>query len=126
MSNIYGLSGIGLSLLNNQGGAKINNTGTKFQEDMRILLETQRGTLIGDPNFGSDLHDILYEPSCEGTAALIREEVAASIERFYPNISITQVDVTFKPYTVKLNIYYKISNTNIDDTVMLEFIKGKS
>ena len=126
MSNIYGLSGIGVSLLNNLGGATLNNIGTKFKEDLRILLETQKGTLIGDPGFGSNLCDLLYEPANEGTAALIREEVAATIENYYTNISVSQINVTFKKYSIQLSIYYRIFNTNIEDTVMLEFIKGES
>jgi phage baseplate assembly protein W len=126
MSNIYGLSGIGISLLNNLGGVSLNNVGTKFKEDLRVLLETKKGTLIGDPGFGSNLYNLLYEPANEGTAALIREEVAATIENYYTNISVSQIDVTFKKYSIQLSIYYRIFNTNIEDTVMLEFIKGES
>ena len=126
MSNIYGLSGIGISLLNNLGGVTLNDVGTKFKEDLRVLLETKKGTLIGDPGFGSNLYNLLYEPANEGTAALIREEVAATIENYYTNISVSQIDVTFKKYSIQLSIYYRIFNTNIEDTVMLEFIKGES
>lgn len=123
MANIFGLSGISLSLLNQLGGVKINNVGTKFQEDLKVLLETKKGSLIGDPGFGCDVIDLLYEPANEGTAAMMRIEIAKAIEKYYPNISITQVDISFKSHTVQLLIYYKIYRSNIEDTVMLEFIR---
>lgn len=122
--NIYGLSGLSLDLLSVLGNAKYKTTVNKFQEDLKTLLETKKGTLIGDPAFGSNLIDLLYEPANESTAALIRQEVATTIENYYNNINITQVDVTFRTNTVKLLIYYTITNTNIGDTVMLEFISG--
>lgn len=124
MTNIYGLNGISLDLLSSLGNVKTKQTINKFQEDLKVLLETKRKTLIGDPAFGSNLIDILYEPANEATASLIRQEVASTIENYYSNININQVDVTFTSNTVKLKIYYHILNTNINDTVMLEFIRG--
>lgn len=123
-STIFGISGIGLDLINNQGGVRVNESVRKFHEDLKILLETKKGTTIGDPNFGSNLCDLLYEPASNLTANRIRQEVATTIERYYDQVSIDQVDVTFKPKTLQLDIAYKMFNTNIQDTVMLEFIRG--
>lgn len=124
MSNIYSLQGISTSLLNNLGGVKIAQINNKFHENIRLLLETKKGTLIGDPSFGSNLCDLLYEPANESTGALIRQEIVNSIESYYDNIYIDSVDITFTKNTVKTSIYYKIYNSNIGDTVMLEFLTG--
>lgn len=124
MSTIFGISGISTDLLGTLGKVKVTSSNNKFLEDMKILLETKRGTLIGDPEFGSDLCDLLYEPANEVTASLIRQEVASSIEKYYDNVLIDQVDVTFKSHTIQLHIYYRIYNTNIGDTIMLEFLRG--
>lgn len=124
--NIYSLNGISLTLLTNLGNVRTKFSTEKFREDLRTLLETQKGTLIGDPAFGSDLYQLLFEPANSSTAALIRQEVANTIEKYYNNIVINQVDVTYKTNTVQLHIYYNIFNTNIGDTIMLEFIRGTS
>ena len=124
MSTIFGISGIGLQLLSTLGNVKQESSVKKFHEDLRVLLETKRGTLIGDPNFGSNLCDLLYEPANTMTANQIRQEIATTIEKYYNNVNITQVDVTYKPHTVQLGIYYRLFNSNINDTVMLEFIRG--
>lgn len=123
---IYELNGISLDLLTNLGNVRIKSSLEKFKEDLRMLLETKRGTLIGDPAFGSNLYQILFEPANESTAALIRQEVATTIERYYTNVSIQQIDINFKSTTVLITIFFNIINTNIGDTIMLEFIRGTS
>lgn len=60
------------------------------------------------------------------TAAEIRQEVVTVIEKYYNNVVIDSVDIVFKPYSVKLTIFYRIMNTNIEETTMLEFIRGNS
>lgn len=125
--NIFGIAGASAdTLLNNLGGFRRLVSNNKFQDNLKVLLETRKGTLIGDPEFGSDLYQILFEPASEATAAEIRQEVATVIEKYYTNIVIDSVDVTFKPATVQLNIFYRIMNTNIEETTMLEFIRGNS
>jgi len=121
---IYGLNGISLDLLTSLGKVRTKSSTEKFREDLRALLETQKRTLIGDPAFGSDLYHLLFEPANSATAAAIRQEVANTIEKYYNNISINQIDVTYKTNTIQILIYYSVLNTNIGDTIMLEFIRG--
>lgn len=123
--NLFGLIGPSAeALLNNLGGWRRITSNTKFNDDLKVLLETRRGTLIGDPSFGSDLYELLFEPANEATAAQIRQEVAHTIEEHFGNIVINSVDVTFRPYTVKLDIAYSFINTNVGDTAVIEFIRG--
>lgn len=122
---LYGLIGPSAeALLNSLGGWRKIASNTKFNDDLKVLLETRRGTLIGDPSFGSNLHELLFEPANEATASLIRHEVANTIEEHFGNINIESVDVTFRPLTVKLDISYSFINTNVGDTAIIEFIRG--
>ena len=121
---IYELNGISLDLLTSLGNVRTKSSLDKFKEDLRMLLETKRGTLIGDPAFGSSLYQILFEPANKSTAALIRQEVANTIEKYYTNVSVQQIDINFRLNTVQISIFFNIINTNIGDTIMLEFIRG--
>ena len=112
------------SLFNSLGGFNRVVSNQKFRDDLLVLLETRKGSLIGDPEYGSNLHQLLFEPANEATANRIRMEVANTVEKYYDNFLIDRVDVTFKSHTVLLNIYYKLINSNIEDSVMLEFISG--
>lgn len=127
MANIFGISGASAeSLLNSLGSFRRIVSNNKFRDNLKVLLETRKGTLIGDPEYGSNLYQLLFEPANEATGALIRQEVVNTIEKYYNNIIIDSVDVTFTKTTVQLKISYRVTNTNIGDTVMLEFIRGNS
>jgi phage baseplate assembly protein W len=122
---LFGLIGPSAeALLNNLGGWRKIASNTKFNDDLKVLLETRKGTLIGDPSFGSNLHELLFEPANNATASLIRHEVAHTIEEHFGNISIESVDVTFRPYTIRLDIAYTFISTNVGDTAVIEFIRG--
>ena len=112
------------TFFNTLGGLNRLVSNEKFRDDLIVLLETKRGTLIGDPDYGSNLYQILFEPANEATASRIRMEVVNTIEKYYDNFIVDRVDVTFKPHTVVLNVYYKVINSNIEDSVMLEFMSG--
>lgn len=112
------------SLITNLGGWRRIISNTKFNDDIRVLLETKKGTLIGDPAFGSNLHELLFEPANEATASQIRQEVAHTIESNFANVSIKYVDVAFRPQTIKVGIGYTFINTNVGDTAIIEFIRG--
>lgn len=120
--NLYGISS--QKPINTLGGLRIISGNDKFHDDLKVLLETKRGTLIGDPNFGSNLHTLLFLPATDATAQLIRDEVATCIDKYYTNITIVSIDVYFNKYSVSMRINYSISSGSVGNTVTLEFIKG--
>ena len=123
--NIFNIAGASAEqTFNNLGGFKRLIQNNKFHDNLKVLLETKKGTLIGDPDFGSNLYQLLFEPANEVTANLIRQEVAYTIENYNDNIIVDQIDVTYKSHTIQLNIRYRVLNTNVGDTIMLEFIRG--
>ena len=125
MIDIFGVAGASAEkTLNNLGSFRRIVTNEKFKDDLKVLLETKKGTLIGDPNFGSDLLDLIFEPANEMTASLIRQEIAITIERYFSNVQVESIDIGFKKNSIITNINYSIYNTNISNTVTLEFIKG--
>lgn len=80
--------------------------------------------MVGDPDFGSNLFTYLYEPASEATASLIRTEIDMVVSKYYSNFTIQSVDVYFKEKSVGLHITYSIVNSNVADSVTLEFIRG--
>ena len=123
--NIFNIAGASAEqTFNNLGGFKRLIQNNKFHDNLKVLLETKKGTLIGDPDFGSNLYQLLFEPANEVTSNLIRQGVAYTIENYNDNIVVDQIDVTYKSHTIQLNIRYRVLNTNVGDTIMLEFIRG--
>lgn len=123
--NMFNLSGASSSsLLNDLGGYTRIVSDVKFHDDLRVLLETQKGTLIGDPAFGSNLYTLLFEPANMSTAGLIRQAVSDAIQEYYPNVTVRTIDVTFTKATVKISISYLFTYTNVGNTAIYEFIRG--
>ena len=122
---MFGLLGMdSQNLINVRGGFTIIESNKKFHDDLKILLETKRGTLVGDPDYGSRIYEYLYEPANETTASLLRTEVDLAISKYFSNYTVNSIDVHFKDKTVALVISYSIVNSNVTDSITLEFIRG--
>ena len=86
---------------------------------------TSKGTLIGDPAYGSNLYKIIYYGNTAATASRIRYEIADCLAIYYPQVKIKNVDVEFKNNSVIMNIHYNIDYSNVSSNMMLEFIKNE-
>ena len=79
-------------------------------QSIKGLLLTRKGERPFQPDLGSGLQDILFEPMDYGSAALIKKEIRETLNRFEPRISITKLmcypDLMNNGYDVELE--YKI------------------
>jgi len=79
-------------------------------QSIKGLLLTRRGERPFQPDLGSGLQDLLFEPMDYGSAALIKKEIRETLNRFEPRISITKLmcypDLMNNGYEVEL--VYKI------------------
>jgi len=57
------------------------------------LLLTSKGERPFQPDLGSDLRKILFNPLDEGTAAQIGENIQETIESYEPRVDLLQLDV---------------------------------
>lgn len=105
-----------------------------IEESLRILLSTQPGERVMEPEFGCDLRPLVFEPMSSLLASSIENEVKIAVIRYEPRIDLNSVTIVFPDdvlhdgvvfinidYTVRItntrsNIvypYYKIEGTNI-------------
>ena len=79
-------------------------------QSIKGLLLTRRGERPFQPDLGSGLQDLLFEPMDYGSAALIKKEIRETLNRFEPRISIAKLmcypDLMNNGYEVELE--YKI------------------
>ena len=69
-------------------------TRTSLQQskhNLRNLLLTYPGERVGQPEFGSRLRDLCFEPSDNNLPAKIEEEVRRAIELWLPYINVSEV-----------------------------------
>lgn len=90
-----------------------------FEEDIRqaihIILETAQGERVMRPDFGSGLHELLFEPVNTTTMALVRHRVEQALIAWEPRIEVQEVRVepdASAPGKLFVNIHYLVQSTN--------------
>ena len=109
-----------VNLINDQGGTNIIEGNLKFQQDVKHLLETPLGSVLGNLSYGSNLYKYLFRPVNEATGSLIQEEIKQRIEDNYQDIIIDTVDVTLNKRAIYVKIGYYNNNSNVLDYIELD------
>lgn len=75
------------------------------------ILMTPRRTYIFDPEYGSDLHEIIFEPVDDSTVERIKTEVETRIRTYDDRATIEEIEVLLnangKGFTVNVFIEYE-------------------
>ena len=78
-------------------------------QSIKGLLLTRRGERPFQPDLGSGLQNLLFEPLDYGSGALIKKEIKETLNRYEPRISITKLmcypDMSNNGYEVELEYF---------------------
>ena len=105
---------IGLSFpLGRHGGGFFKQTQTLLEQtkhNIKNLLLTVPGERVGQPTFGSLLHQSIFEPMADEGSWI--EEISASITEaisiWMPHVTIGTLNVTFSDNIVKVDIEFSV------------------
>lgn len=97
---------------------------TQMKSNLTNLLLTKRGERIMQPNFGCDVHSLVFEPLTDDTIANIRGSIDSAIKTWMPFITVVdmkvQKDETYN--NVFVQVTFSIStNPTMLDTITLKF-----
>jgi len=106
-------------VINSYGGIGVVMQHEKLQQDIRTLLLTKRGSVIGNPAYGSNLHTYLFDNSSDNTILLVNTEISNILKNNYNFIN----DVETVSRVEGTALYISISYTTINDNLStkLEF-----
>ena len=69
------------------------------------LFKTIPGERLGQPTFGSVLHEILFEPMEEDFTDIMQEAIERSLETWLPYINIKNIEIVIPDYNInRVNI----------------------
>lgn len=118
--NILTMQGLTIDkVINPLGGLGVTNQYYKLHEDIETLLLTRRGSVIGNPSYGSYLHEILFEPANESTIKRVKDEIRRILLNNYNFISSVDTECTVNNTTLRVSIVYTTLNDNL--STKLEF-----
>lgn len=106
-------------------GKKVDVNAVK--QALRTLFFYQRGEKKFDPNFGSGIRGILFEPFDDVSAGLLEKEIEVMIENYEPRVVLNNVLVLASPdtndYEVRVDFYVIGSREPQVYTTLLERLR---
>ena len=111
-----------------QGGfATTSTTIEAVKNNIRNLLNTNRGERLMQPQFGTDLRRVLFEPIDEGLIVVIQDTILDAFQIWLPFVQVNDINIVNKDSDtdgnkVIINIIFNIiQNPNTLDSVTLSF-----
>ena len=75
------------------GKTDLDDYVTSINRCIALTLTSAKMELLGDPDFGSRLYEMLFEQYSENLQMLIKQEIVECIKKFESRISITEDDI---------------------------------
>ena len=91
-------------------------------QSIKGLLLTRRGERPFQPDLGSGLQDLLFEPMDYGSAAMIKQEIQSCINKYEPRVRVQRIycNVDFDNNGYNVEMQYKIVGRD-DRPVAVDF-----
>lgn len=118
--NILTMQGLTIDkVINPLGALGVTSQYYKLHEDIETLLMTRKGSVIGNPSYGSRLHEMLFEQGSESTMQRVESEITKILKDNYNFINEIQVTCTMKETTLRATVVYTTINESL--STKLEF-----
>jgi phage baseplate assembly protein W len=113
---------IGIKLPFNGTTGIISSTVTSLEQaisNLKNLLLTYKGERINQPNFGTDLPQVLFQPNLSNLKTIITEIITDAASYWLPYINITSIDIVTADddpdltYEIKISISFNVPAASI-------------
>lgn len=79
--------------------------------NLKLMLASFKGSLLGDPNYGTNINKIIYSHNNQILQDLVIDDIYMAIRTFMPQLSVRRNDITLQSDGTKL--YATIQATNL-------------
>lgn len=112
--NVLSLQGMSTDkVINPLGGIGVVAQHEKLQQDVRTLLLTRKGSLIGNPSYGSNLHEYLFDQAGATSINLAENEISDILKTNYNFINKVETKAEVKENALYISISYTTINENL-------------
>jgi len=91
-----------------QGGVALTSDRSELDQAIVIILSTYPGERVMRPEFGCRLHDLIFAPNDEQTAAQAQRFVQDALGMWEPRIDVMEVDVEPVDNMLRIEIKYRV------------------
>lgn len=109
--------------------SSIYTTSEQTRENLKSLLLTSRGERYMQPDFGTDIVKLIFEPATTEFKMNITDIIQRAINYWLPYIDVQNIDVktaedsAYLEYDAQISITYSVSNFSTE-TITLTAIDG--
>ena len=97
-----------------------------IEQAIRIILGTAKGERPMRPEFGSNLHTLVFAPNNTSTATTVAYYVEEALARWEPRIDVVDVDVSSEGRddgVMHVAVRYKVRATNDERNLVYPFYR---
>jgi len=108
----------------NQGNVRMEDGEDNVEKSVRMILGTAKGERVMRPEFGCEIHDLVYSSLSPTTLNRIEESVRTALVRWEPRIDVESIDATpdsSNPGRVLIEIEYWVESTNSRSNMVYPF-----
>ena len=117
--------GIGVDIPFNEGGVFTPNYTPQKAINNNLInyFLTNPGERPGNPTFGGGLRSFIFESISQDNLEFLKEDISEKIVNQFPNVDVQNLNVLANTDNneVTVEITYKITNTSIEDEIILNF-----
>ena len=110
--------------IDGRGGISMSQHDNDIEESIRIILGTAKGERRMRPNFGCDIHRLIFAPNNATTWGLAAHYVDEALGWWEPRIEVTDIDPHPDPEDTSrllIDIQYVIKATNDARNIVYPF-----
>jgi len=120
------MKGLGTSGLPTALPFQVKSDNELLKEDIYNILTTRKGERIGNPDFGTDLHKMIFQPNVEQYQDAIKLEIVKNIESQLPLVKIINLELLSDMENSKVTVVILFISllTNTEETVIVGDIQA--
>lgn len=106
-----------------RGGVEMVGEDEAVRQAVLLALSTRPGERLMRPAYGCPLHQLIFSPNDDTTAAIAIHYVRTSLERWEPRIEILSIDAQRdpnQPGLLEILIEYQVRSTQTTEQIQLD------
>jgi phage baseplate assembly protein W len=115
--------------VNRNGGVAVSAGEDLIRESIAIVLGTAPGERVMRPQFGCDIHELLFAPNNANTAGLAAHYCVEALTKWEPRIADVEADADpsrDEPNKLLIHIRYKVRQTGTTHNMVYPFYLRRS
>lgn len=124
MANLIGRGWVFPPQIDNGGHVALTSGETEIHQAIHIILSTAPGERVMRPDFGCNIHDLVFAPNNQGTHATAERYVREALGRWEPRINVLEVRANPAPSNVGvmlIEVDYVIKGTHDPRSLVFPF-----